>query len=288
VRLSLFNASDDNGLEKRTRLPSEIFLMPVSSRGIACDTIDITAPWRKRGAPIVFVHGIGTSRGCWADWIAVLAAQHPIVTHDLRGFGQSASLPMEEPLLDVLIDDVLDLMPLDEPVHLVGESAGGAVVLELALRHPARIATVTMSNAPIRGRQIGQIGGWKALFDAGGDAWNERMMECRFAPGALDEDAERWYRAQQRATRAGPTLAIADMVAGMDQRAALPGLKPPLMVLLPGDSPFISTAMYDELSTLLPSARRHVFAGVRHGLPFSHGRQCALLLQDFIAAQVRA
>ena len=80
-------------------------------------------------------------------------------------------------------------------------------------------------------------------------------------------------------------MAIAGLLAGIDQRAALPGLKPPLMVLLPGDSPFVSTAMYADLPVWLPGARQHGFPGVRHGLPFSHGRQCALLLQDFIASQ---
>ena len=218
----------------------------------------------------------------------MLAGDHPIIRQDLRGFAQSAGLPMDQPLMDVLIDDVLDLMPRDEPAHLVGESAGGSILLELALRHPLRVASLTLSNAAIVGRQIGQIGGWQALFDVGGDAWNEHMMACRFAPGALDARSADWYRTQQGVTRAAAAMAIANLLAGIDQRAALPGLKPPLMVLLPGDSPFVSTAMYDDLPRWLPKARRHVFPGVRHGLPFSHGRQCALLLREFIDHQGRA
>ena len=85
--------------------------MPISARGIAFEALDITAPWRSRGAPIVFLHGIGANRHCWADWVAVLAGRHPIIRADLRGFAQSAALPKDQPLLDVLIDDMLELMP---------------------------------------------------------------------------------------------------------------------------------------------------------------------------------
>ena len=156
--------------------------MPISPRGIAYDTLDLTAPWRARGAPIVFVHGI--------TLVELAYGKEAVVT-----------------LLTLVSVHALILLTL------------GSIVLELALRHPGRVASLTLSNAAIVGRQIGQIGGWQALFDAGGDAWNEHMMACRFAPGALDARSADWYRTQQGSTRAGPALAIAGSTSPVSRSA---------------------------------------------------------------------
>lgn len=140
----------------------------------------------------------------------------------------------------------------------------------------------------IVGRQIGRIGGWQALFDAGGDAWNEHIMACRFAPGVLDARAADWYRVQQGATRAGPAMAIAELLASIDQRAALPGLKPPLMVLLPGDSPFVSTAMYADLPTWGCQVRDPAWVSrcaARIAVSSARPPMRAAARQDFIASQ---
>ncbi len=259
-------------------------LMPVSSRGIAYDSIDLTAPWKARGQPVIFLHGIGANRHTWAEWLDPLAARHPIIRCELRGFGESASLPENQPLLDVILADVLELMPSNETVHLVGESAGGTFMLALALRYPERVASVTMSNAAVVGRQVGQLDRWRPLFAQGTEAWNDHMMQNRFAPGSIDEPALKWYREQQGLSKPESVLAIADLLASMDLRDDLPQLKPPLLLLMPDSSPFIALSMYDNLHRWLPDAQMHVFKGVRHGLPYSHGRECGRLLADFIDA----
>ena len=256
--------------------------MPVNVRGIAFESIDLTAPWRAPAPPVILLHGIGANRHCWADWLAVLCPHYPVLRCDLRGFGESAPLPEGPGLLDVLIDDVVSLMPPGERVHLVGESAGGTIMLASALRHPDRVRSVTLSNAAISGRQIGQIDRWRPLFAQGVEAWNAHMMECRFAPGAIDARAHAWYREQQGRTRPESALAIADLLGSLELLSELPGLQAKLLVLHPDASPFVPLSTYDGLNSLVPSARLEVFRGVRHGLPFSHGNQCASVLLDFL------
>lgn len=257
--------------------------MPVNARGIAFESIDLTAAWRATATPVILLHGIGAHRHCWADWLAVLCPHYPVVRCDLRGFGESVPLPEGPGLLDVLIDDVVSLMPAGERVHLVGESAGGSIMLATALRHPDRVKSVTLSNASITGRQIGQIDRWRPLFAQGVEAWNDHMMDCRFAPGALDAQAQAWYRMQQGRTRPESAMAIADLLSTLELRSELPGLQAKLLVLHPDASPFVSLSTYDGLNELVPSARLEVFKGVRHGLPFSHGHQCARVLLEFLA-----
>lgn len=259
--------------------------MPTSNRGLSYDVLDLTPPWRKPRTPIVFHHGIGANRDTWAAWLPVLAADHPLIRFDMRGFGDSAPLPPPPAdLLATLIADVFDVVASREPVHLVGESAGGTVMLAAALRHPERVASVTISNAAIVGSGIGQINSWRPLFAQGGvKAWNARMMECRFAPDAIDAAAASWYAAEQSRTQPAAALAVADMLAGMDLRSELRGLRAPLLVLMPDSSPFVPVSMYAQLQELVHGAELKVFPGARHGLPFSHPEQCARTLLDFLA-----
>lgn len=257
--------------------------MTTSTRGLTYDTTDMTPPWRRRGTPVVFHHGIGANRDAWSAWLPVMAARHPATRFDMRGFGNSAPLPARSAdLMDLLIADLFDVAPRGEPVHLVGESAGGTIVLAAALRHPERVASVTISNAAIVGSGIGQIDGWRALFDAGVEAWNDRMMACRFAPGAIDDAAAAWYSAQQLRTTPAAALAVADMLAATDLRGPLSRLRAPLLVLIPDSSPFVPASMYDGIEDLVPGVETKVFEGVRHGLPFSHAEECASVVIDFI------
>ncbi len=259
--------------------------MPTSSRGLLYDVVDIRPPWRAPGRPVVFHHGVGTNRDIWAAWLPVVAAQLPVVRFDLRGFGDSVAALPEDPsvLLDVLIEDLFDVVPTAEPVHLVGESAGGTVVLAAALRHPQRVASVTISNAAFVGSKIGQIDGWRRLFDEKGmKGWSDRMMECRFAPGATDSASAAWFSTQQERATASASLVVADMLAGTDLTSELPGLRVPLLILAPDSSPFVPLSSSTDLHALVPGSELRVFPGVRHGLPFSHAEECARILLDFL------
>jgi len=259
--------------------------MPTSPRGLAFERIDLTPPWRAARAPVVFNHGLGTSRGIWAEWLPHVAPARPVTVFDMRGFGASAALPDTiDGLLDVLVDDLFEVAGDAPRVHLVGESAGGTVVLAAALRRPERVASVTISNAAHVGRRVGRIGGWREQFaQVGVKGWSDHMMECRFAPGALDAAAAAWFAAEQERTRASAALAIADMLVDTDLSASLPHLKPPLLVLAPDASPFVTLDISTQLHALVPGAELEIFEGVRHGLPFSHPHACARRLLDFLA-----
>jgi hypothetical protein len=66
--------------------------------------------------------------------------------------------------------------------------------------------------------------------------------------------------------------------------APLPALIPPLLVLHPDASPFVPLSVYDGLERLCPGAELTVWQAVRHGLSFSHGRECAERLLSSLRA----
>jgi pimeloyl-ACP methyl ester carboxylesterase len=90
------------------------------------------------GDPIVFVHGHNV---CWQHWLEQLGAfrhTHRVITLDLPGFGNSEDLGGEvsiEAYADVVASVCAQLGVTSATV--VGNSMGGAVSAELALRHPS-------------------------------------------------------------------------------------------------------------------------------------------------------
>lgn len=260
--------------------------MPASARGLNVTVTDLSPPWRTPGRPVVFHHGIGTNQDIWAGWLPVIAPHHRVVRFDTRGFGASPVPPEGEAWsIDALIDDLFDAASAagPGPVHLVGESLGGTVVLAAALRHPERVATVTVSNASFTGGGIGKLGGWRDLFAAEGvTGWSARMNEWRFRPGAITPAMAAWFSGEQERTKPHVALGLGDLLAGVDLTDALPTLARPLLVLAPDSSPFVPVRLAAELKERVPDTELRVFPGVRHGLPFSHAEECARALLDFL------
>jgi pimeloyl-ACP methyl ester carboxylesterase len=100
---------------------------------------------RGAGPPLVLIHGLGSSRAAWDPVVPQLAERFDVLTPDLPGFGESAPVPAgDEPhpaRLAAAVADLLDDLHLDRP-HLVGNSVGGWVALELARLRPASSVTL--------------------------------------------------------------------------------------------------------------------------------------------------
>jgi pimeloyl-ACP methyl ester carboxylesterase len=92
-------------------------------------------------AAFVLVHGHMHGAWCWDKLVPLLEAQgHTVVTPDLPGRGDDKT-PHVELTLKAFTDSVAAIIcAMDEPVLLVGHSAGGIVLSELAERMPEKIA----------------------------------------------------------------------------------------------------------------------------------------------------
>ena len=60
----------------------------------------------------------------------------------------------------------------------------------------------------------------------------------------------------------------------------------PTLLLHPDGSPFIPVPVMAELHRLLPNAQLNVIGHARHGLPYSHAKQCASLLRTFLDSRI--
>lgn len=103
-------------------------------------------PTRPGLPPALFVHGLGGSSHNWDLLMARLAGQVHGEAVDLPGFGQSP--PPDDGLLSVqahaqAVADHLDRRGRG-PVHLFGNSLGGAVATRLAAQRPDLVRTLTL------------------------------------------------------------------------------------------------------------------------------------------------
>jgi len=96
------------------------------------------------GPPLLLVHGLGSAATTWDPLLPRLAARYDVVAVDLPGHGRSPALPRTEPAtparLARTVGALLDHLGWDRP-HLLGNSLGGWVSLELAADGRARSVT---------------------------------------------------------------------------------------------------------------------------------------------------
>jgi len=98
------------------------------------------------GEAVVLLHSTGASGSQWRRLAAELGDRFRVVAPDLCGYGGSGpwkgkgeiSLAAEAALVAALIER------LDQPVHLVGHSFGGAVALRLAQERPELLKSLVL------------------------------------------------------------------------------------------------------------------------------------------------
>jgi pimeloyl-ACP methyl ester carboxylesterase len=98
---------------------------------------------------IVFVHGNVSSSLFWQPLMLSLPGDVRALAVDLRGFGDSETLPVDASRgVRDFSDDVASV--IDElglgPAHLVGWSMGGGVVMQLLLDRPDLVASLTLQS----------------------------------------------------------------------------------------------------------------------------------------------
>jgi pimeloyl-ACP methyl ester carboxylesterase len=98
------------------------------------------------GAPLVLLHGVGTSRAVWRRVVPLLAAERRVAAPDLPGFGHSPALEAGfalERAADVLAEALA--AELREPFDLLGNSLGGALALLIAARRPGLVRRLVLA-----------------------------------------------------------------------------------------------------------------------------------------------
>ncbi len=104
------------------------------------------APAPEDAEPALCVHGLEGSSRNWTDLIDLLRPRLACDAVDLPGFGDSPPRPDSRYSITALAQTVIALLERRGrgPVHLIGNSLGGAVCVKVAATRPGLIRTLTL------------------------------------------------------------------------------------------------------------------------------------------------
>jgi len=157
-----------------------------------------------RGAPVVFLHGLGASMYAWRrNLAAVAAAGFRVIAFDNRGFGLSDKppAPYDNAAYARLAIALMDSLRLTDAV-LVGHSMGGAIAAQVAIEYPARVrGLVLVGSAGLGAREplLFRVARWPVLGPAAlalrGRGFTARLLRSAyFDPGKVTEaDVDQYY-----------------------------------------------------------------------------------------------
>src|SRR6266511_1426637 len=95
---------------------------------------------------VICLHGLGGNKASFFDTVAALTPEHRAHALDLPGFGSSSKPALagyDAAFFARTVERFMDAMEI-ERAHVVGNSMGGRVALELALREPDRVTSLSL------------------------------------------------------------------------------------------------------------------------------------------------
>jgi pimeloyl-ACP methyl ester carboxylesterase len=98
------------------------------------------------GPDVLLLHGLGATKTSFYDTAASLARSgYTVHALDLPGFGFSSKAPARygAPYFAATVLGVMDELGIDR-AHLVGNSMGGRVAIEIGLQHPDRVRSLAL------------------------------------------------------------------------------------------------------------------------------------------------
>ena len=207
---------------------------------------------------LVLSHSLGSSAAMWSPQVEPLAAHFRVLRYDTRGHGRSTAPPgpysMAQLGGDVL--RLLDACGIDRATFC-GLSLGGATGIWLAIHAPDRFDRFVFCNTlPWLGPPDAMLAraagvrrdGVEPLVDATMGRWFTPEFAAR-DPGAVAA-IRRAFLATSREGYAG----CCEALAAYDERAGVPHISRPVLVLAGSDDPSPPAAAAREFAAVIPGA----------------------------------
>ena len=261
----------------------------MSERVINADGVELATESFGNPAhpPILLIMGIMASMLWWPDaFCARLAARgRYVLRYDNRDTGLSTTYPLGNPAYtsDDMIDDavrILDGFAIPS-AHLVGMSMGGALAQLVALKHPARVASLTVISSSPVGADTSGLPGSSTAYNAHAKQyetidWTDRaqvirllLAESRVLAGThpFDEASTRQF-IERDVERARNIASVSNhfIVKEPDRQYRLSDLHAPLLIIHGTADPLFPVEHGLALARIVPGATMVRLEGGGHEL----------------------
>jgi 3-oxoadipate enol-lactonase len=251
---------------------------------------------RRSGPPVLLIQGLGADKHAWDLQRLALAWTHHTIAMDNRGAGRSDK-PHGPYSLAQMADDavaVLDAAGIDT-AHVVGASMGGAISQILAITHPERVRSLTLTCTSCRNHP------WRQELLAG---WATTARSSGLGP--MTGEAARWVIGPRSFRRLMPAVGwLGPLAFGRPRHAfaaqveailaadgslveRLGEIDVPTLVVVGNQDVLTPRGDSEELAELIPTAELVVISGAAHGLMIEHATTYNRVLLDFLRRAERA
>ena len=246
---------------------------------------------------VICLHSSGASGRQWDAMAGPLSAQFEVLTPDLLGYSSRAAWPIGSPAS--LTEEAQALAPLLDArpggVHVFGHSYGGAVALQIALRWPSRVKSLTLYE-PVRfallfgdeetaevGDDIVRVGRRIAMSVLSGRLHAAAALFVDYWSGEGAWDAMSAGRQQALASRMPKVHAeFETLFADRVPLAAYSRLDMPVHLLRGDRSPLPARMVVGRLGWQLPNVEVTTLHGLGHMGPVTHPSQVARALPAWL------
>lgn len=247
-------------------------------------TLPDVVPDFSRGRKILFVHGAGSNGHTFHRPLVALGKDHSPIALDLPGHGRSAGVEGLSTVHDYadFVVAFLDALKIKSAV-ILGHSMGGAIAMDLALRHSRRVDALILScTAPKFNLTPDRIEGLRAItMGRAPQAFNTDGYSPKTVQGNFDIVREGWMEQ----IKTDPRVRYTDILAcsKVDLRDSIAKIDKPTLVLAGADDKGTTPADAELIAGKIRGAKCKIVADAGHYIPREQPGEYNAAIEQFLS-----